>query len=179
MTKDNEVENQYMENDTEAQEASLTEGDESKVEALEEQLSALKHDLLKAYADTENLRKRAEREKQEALKYGLTNFARDMVGVVDNFSRALEAKPEKEEGAVKHFVEGIELIEKEMLTALERHGVEKINPIGEKFDHGFHQAMMEVESEEAAGTVVQVLQVGYKIHDRLLRPALVGVSKTK
>ena len=141
----------------------------------------LKDQLLRALAEIENVRKRAGREREDATKYGITGFARDIVGIVDNLRRAMESveNPSQEGGeVVKSLQAGIAIIQQEFDTVLLRHGIEVINPLGETFDHNFHQAMYEVEEGESPpGTVVQVLQQGYKIHDRLLRPAMVGVKK--
>ena len=145
---------------------------------------ALKDQLLRALAETENLRKRAEREREEAAKYAITSLARDIVSVADNLQRALESVPvesddsDKSNTRIGSLRDGIEMTRQEFETVLARHGIERLEPLGETFDHNFHQAMFEVEHEEySAGTVVQVLQAGYRIHDRLLRPAMVGVAK--
>lgn len=145
--------------------------------------ATLKDRLLRTMAEMENLRKRAEREKQDASKYAVTAFARDLLNVSDNLRRALESLPEGPEGgfgegAVKAFVDGIEMTERELLRAFEKAGIRKIEPMGEKFDHNFHEAMFEVPmADQPAGTIIQVVQAGYVLHDRLLRPARVGVSR--
>jgi molecular chaperone GrpE len=149
---------------------------------LELEKSELKDRLLRTLADVENMRRRTEREVADARSYAITRFAGDMLGVADNMARALAAiSPEAREGAdptLKAVVEGAELTEREMLRALEKHGVRKIDPKGEKFDPNFHQAMFEVPTASAEpGTVVEVLQPGYRLHDRLLRAAMVGVAK--
>ncbi len=145
------------------------------------ELDALKGDLLRAMAETENVRKRAAREREEALKYGVSGFARDLTSVSENFTRALESIPTEtlaENDALRALFDGVSIIAKELLTVFERHGVKKISPFGEKFDHNFHQAMLEIhDATQPAGTIVQVLQSGFVIHDRLLKPALVGVAK--
>ena len=144
-------------------------------------VDALKDQLLRALAETENVRKRAEREREEAVKYGITSLARDIVGIADNLKRALESLPEDSEqtdARIKSLREGVSLTQQEFETVLTRHGIERIEALGEAFDHNFHQAMFEVEDKDhSAGTVVQVLQQGYRIHGRLLRPAMVGVTK--
>ncbi len=148
--------------------------------ALEGEVATLKDQWLRAMAETENLRRRATRDREEALKYAGANFGRDMLSIADNLRRALENCPALEDlpDAVKALIQGIELTESALLSAFERHGIQKIDPMGEKFDANLHQAMFEVDDESvSAGTVVQVLQVGYVMHDRLLRPAMVGVSK--
>ena len=152
------------------------------VEALEEQVSELKDQLLRSVAELDNYRKRAEREKEQLRKFGIANFAKDLLSAVDNLRRAVESGPSDLEGAdesVKNLIVGVEMTEKELLNALEKNGVRKIDPTGEKFDYNFHQAMFEVETDkEEPGTVMQVLQPGYAIEDRVLRAAMVGVSKS-
>jgi molecular chaperone GrpE len=145
------------------------------------QIEALKDKLLRALAETENVRKRADREREEVAKYGITSLARDIVGIADNLRRALESVPaesKESDARIKSLREGVALTQQEFEAVLARHGIERIEPLGEVFDHNFHQAMFEIEDKEhSAGTVVQVLQEGYRIHDRLLRPAMVGVAK--
>jgi len=148
---------------------------------LEAEIADLKDKLLRSLAENENQIRRARRDREDATKYAAANFARDMLGVADNIHRAMDAIPEslnKEDDAVKGFLEGIELTERELLTTLERHGIKKISPLGEKFDHDHHEALFEVPTNDAVpGTVMQVVEEGYVIHDRLLRAARVGVSK--
>jgi molecular chaperone GrpE len=152
------------------------------VEALEEQVSELKDQLLRSVAELDNYRKRAEREKEQLRKFGIANFAKDLLSVADNLRRAVESGPSDLEGAdesVKNLIVGVEMTEKELLNAFEKNRVRKIDPVGEKFDYNFHQAMFEVESDkEEPGVVMQVLQPGYAIEDRVLRAAMVGVSKS-
>src|SRR6476620_671855 len=141
-----------------------------------------KDKLLRTLAEMENLRKRTEREVLDARLYGITGFARDVLAVADNMHRALEATgPELRESAdanVKALIEGVELTERELLKTLEKNGVKKFSPQGEKFDPNVHQAMYEVPtSDQPPGHVAQVIQAGYMIGDRVLRPALVAVSK--
>jgi len=150
--------------------------------ALEAETATLKDQLLRALAEAENTRRRAERERQEAAKYGAVGLARDLLSVADNLRRALEALPEdaRRDGAdwAKDLITGVELIEKDFLEAFARQAIEKLEPVGEPFDHNFHQAMFELEDpEKPAGTVVQLMQPGYRLRDRLLRPAMVGVSR--
>jgi len=142
----------------------------------------LKDRLLRTLAEMENLRKRTEREVADSRLYGASSFARDMLVVADNMRRALDAlSPKSRAGAepgVKAFIDGVELTERELLKALEKNGVRQFNPQGEKFDPNLHQAMFEVPDVSVpAGSVVQVMQPGYTIGERVLRPALVGVSK--
>jgi molecular chaperone GrpE len=138
--------------------------------------------LLRTLADMENLRKRTEREVADARQFGITGFARDVLQVADNMHRALETVgPELRQtmdAGISTLVEGIELTERELLKVLEKHGVKKISPLGEKFDPNLHQAMYEIADGSAApGTVAQVIQAGYLIGERMLRPALVAVAK--
>jgi len=141
----------------------------------------LKDKLLRTLAEMENLRRRTEREIADAKAYAVTSFARDLLGSADNLRRALESVPEAARAAadttLKAVVEGVELTERELLKTLERHGVRKIDPQGEKFDPNLHQAMFEApDATIAKGLVSKVVQTGYKIGERVLRPALVGVS---
>ena len=152
---------------------------EAKREALE-----FKDKLLRTLAEMENLRKRTEREVLDARVYGIGGFARDVLAVADNMHRALEAiGPDLRDAAdpkVKALIEGVELTERELMKILEKNGVQKFSPQGEKFDPNFHQAMYEVPtSDQPPGQVAQVIQAGYMIGDRVLRPALVAVSKAK
>jgi len=142
----------------------------------------LKDQLLRTLAEMDNLRKRTEREVADARTYGIARFAGDVLAVADNFQRALDAPgPEwkaQADATARALVEGVELTERELLKVLEKHGVKRLEPQGQKFDPHLHQAMFEVpDTSVPAGTVVQVLQAGFVIGDRLLRPALVGVAK--
>jgi len=142
----------------------------------------LKDRALRVAADMENLRRRTARDVHDARTYAVANFARDMLSVSDNLRRALEAIPPEVKASgdagFKALIEGVDLTERAMLSALERHGVKKLAPEGEKFDPNFHQAMFEVPNADVpAGTVVQVVQPGYSIGDRVLRPAMGGVAK--
>ncbi len=150
------------------------------IEKLNSENAELKDRLLRALADVENMRRRSEREAADARTYAVTACARDLLPVADNFSRALENLPPEAaaNGAFRTFVEGIELTARELEAALGRHGVKKMEPKGEKFDPNFQQAMFEAPDETLpAGTVTEVVQSGWKIGERVLRPALVGVSK--
>jgi molecular chaperone GrpE len=150
-------------------------------DALEAENAQLKDQLLRALADTENLRRRAEREREDTSKYAIATLARDILSVADNLRRALEAMPADQapNDAARNLLAGVEATERELLGIFERRGIKRIEPLGERFDPNFHQAMFEVpNSGQEPGTVVQVLQPGYIIHDRLLRPALVGVAKS-
>ncbi len=148
---------------------------------LEGELSEMRDAMLRAVAEAENVRRRAERDKQEFSKFAIANFARDVLEVADNLARALgsvAAEDREPGGPLDALASGVEMTEKGLLAVLERHGVRKLEPMGAKFDPNFHQAMFEVETaEHPPGTVVQVMQAGYSISDRLLRPAMVGVAK--
>lgn len=147
---------------------------------LEADLEKLKNDLLYAQAETQNVRRRLEKEKADAIAYAATGFARDMLSVADNLGRALAAVPAEvaADEKVKPFITGIEMTARELETVFQRNGVTKIAAIGEPLDPNRHQAIMEMESADAApGTVVHEMQAGYMLRDRLLRPAMVGVAK--
>ena len=152
------------------------------VEKLSAENTELKDRLLRTLADVENMRRRSEKEAQDARAYAVTAFARDLLSVSDNLQRALDSVPAEArasaEGAFKSLTEGVELTARELQTTLARHGVKKLEPQGEKFDPNFHEAIFEAPDETIpAGTVTQVMQSGWKIGERVLRPALVGVSK--
>ena len=136
---------------------------------------------MRALADNENTIRRAKREREDTAKYAAANFARDMLTVGDNLRRALDAAPESlsdGDDQTKAFMEGIDLTSRELLSVLERHGIKQISPVGEKFNHDQHEALFEVPtSDMEPGMVVQVIEDGFTIHDRLLRAAKVGVSK--
>ncbi|MBK5959926.1 nucleotide exchange factor GrpE [Rhodoplanes elegans] len=152
------------------------------VAALAKEAAEHKDRLLRTLAEMENLRRRTEREVADARAYGISGFARDMLAVADNLRRALEAVSAENRDAlpapVKSFLEGVELTERELLKGFERNGVKRFDPQGQKFDPNVHQAMFEIPDQTTPnGTVVQVVQAGYMIGERVLRPALVGVSK--
>lgn len=154
----------------------------SVIEKLVSENNELKDRALRALAETENMRRRAEREAADARTYAVTAFARDLLSVVDNFERALGSlNAEQRAGgdeALKGLVEGVELTSRDLTAVLGRHGVKRLDPKGEKFDPNFHQAMFEAPSESVpSGAVCEVVQSGWKIGERVLRPALVGVSK--
>jgi molecular chaperone GrpE len=163
--------------------APIDERDEEII-VLKEEAAALKDRLLRMAAEMENLRKRTEREKAEATLYAATNFARDLLSVADNLGRALQALPEEEReraGEIEtNLIAGVEVTERELLNVFQRHGIRKIEAVGQKFDPNFHQAMFEVPTnEKPPGTVMQELQSGYAVGERCLRPSLVGVSKAE
>ena len=157
---------------------------DAQIAALTEEAAALKDRMLRLAADMENLRKRAEREKAEATLYAATNFARDLLSVTDNMGRALAAvSPEERERAddvLKNLLAGVELTERELLNVFQRHGIRKLETVGQKFDPNMHQALYEVPtSERPSGTVMQEMQSGFAIGERCLRPAMVGVAKAE
>ena len=152
------------------------------IEALNVENASLKDKALRTMADMENLRRRTEKEVADARAYAVTAFARDMLSVADNARRGVESIPADAlataDGPFKALVEGVELIERDLLKTLERHGIKKLEPHGQKFDPNLHQAMFEVDDASVpSGTVTQVVQAGFVIGDRVLRPALVGVAK--
>ncbi|HKU08403.1 MAG TPA: nucleotide exchange factor GrpE [Bradyrhizobium sp.] len=152
------------------------------VELLQKEVAEARDKTLRTLAEMENLRTRTKREVADAKTYGITGFARDVLEIADNLQRTLdavsaEAKASADPG-LKALIEGVELTERSLLNALEKHGVKKFDPSGEKFDPNFQQAMYEVPDPSVpAGTVVHVVQAGYMIGERVLRPALVGVAK--
>ena len=152
------------------------------VETLQKETAEARDRMLRTLAEMENLRKRTTKEVADARLYGITGFARDVLDIADNLQRALDAVPAEARAnadpGLKALIEGVELTERSLLNALEKHGVKKFDPQGQKFDPNFHQAMYEVpDASVPAGTVVQVMQAGYTIGERVLRPALVGVAK--
>ncbi len=165
-----------------APQTSQAEATPDPVAQLAKEAADLKDRLLRTLAEMENLRRRTEREVADARTYGVTNFARDILAVADNMERALKALDdelrEKADAGLKALLDGVELTERELIKAMEKHGVNKIEPLGQKFDPNLHQAMLEIpDATVPAGTVVQIMQPGYTIGERVLRPALVGVSK--
>ncbi|MAQ55902.1 MAG: nucleotide exchange factor GrpE [Rhodospirillales bacterium] len=154
---------------------------ESKISKMEKEIADLKDQLLRFMAEAENVRKRSERHLAEAHKYGVANLARSILTVADDLSRALQAVPEDQrdgEGLLQTLLGGVEAVERELVKALESNNINRIDPTGEPFDPNFHEAMYEVpDSGFSNGTVAQVVQPGYSLHDRLLRPARVGVAK--
>jgi molecular chaperone GrpE len=155
---------------------------EEEIIRLTEEAGKLRDQLLRTLAEMDNVRKRTEREKAEATLYAASNFARDILSVSDNLTRALATAEEvhlKDAAEpVKNLVAGVEMTNRELLNVFERHGITRIDPMGEKFDPHYHQAMFEVPTrEDPPGMVVQVMQAGFKIGERVLRPALVGVAK--
>ena len=177
---ENEEDNNDSQENTETEETSENENTEE--DSLEKEIETLKEEKIRLLAEMENLRKRFEREKVETIKFGSINLARDILSPGDNLERALDALPEDENHpeSIKNLIDGLKMVLKEYNSTLEKHGVKKIETLNQKFDHNLHQAMMEVESNDVEeGTVVQEVQSGYIMHDRLLRAAMVGVSKKK
>ena len=157
-----------------------SEKETNKEEQLLNEVIILKEEKLRLLAEMENLRKRFERDKIDFIKFSSINLIREILSPGDNLERALAAIPKDEKlpQPIKNLVEGLKMVQKEFSTILEKNGVKKIDSINKKFDHNYHQAMMEIEKEDVGeGTVVQEIQPGYIMHDRLLRPAMVGVSK--
>jgi molecular chaperone GrpE len=153
---------------------------EARISALEAELAEHRDRLLRALAETENTRRRAQREREDAAKYAISGFAKDVLAVADNLRRALASLPEGKvrDAPTRNLLAGVAATEKELLAVFERHGIRRIDPAGERFDHNFHQAIYEAErADEPPGTIVEVLQPGYVLHDRLLRPAMVGVAR--
>ncbi|MBI2242375.1 MAG: nucleotide exchange factor GrpE [Magnetospirillum gryphiswaldense] len=154
---------------------------EARIAELEAEVAKLKSEVLYARADTENVRRRLEQQAEDRAKFAVSNFAKDVLGIADNLRRALDAVPATaREGndIANTLTVGVEMTERELLTTMERYGIKLIQAMGERFDPNLHQAMMEVEDPtQPTGTVVMVMQQGYVLHERLLRPALVGVSK--
>ena len=149
---------------------------------LNTQIEELKDQRLRSIAELENYRKRSEKDQADALKYGITNFAKEVVSIRDNIERANASIVDelKQEEKIKPVIEGLDLIQQSIISVLDRFGIKKIEAMDQKFDHNLHQAMIEIERDDCEpGIVVQELIPGYTLHDRLLRPSMVGVSKIK
>ena len=187
--ENNKIEEQDLENPTSEKEEQVSEPPKEKeeevspedlIEKLNEEISGLKDQRLRAIAELENFRKRAEKDQSDALKYGISNFAKEIINIRDNIERAQNSISEeaKNNESIKSVIEGIDLIAQSVVSTFEKIGIKKIESLNEKFDHNLHQAMMEIENDDLEpGTIVQELIPGYTLHDRLLRPAMVGVSK--
>ena len=172
---DNDEQNELEENLQRDQEQN-----DSKEENLRDEIEQLRDEKLRLLADMENLRKRSDRDRVDSIRYGSINFARDILSPSDNLSRALDAIPKdaKKTETITNLINGLRMVQKEFTSILEKHGIKKIEALNQRFDHNFHQAMMEIESEEVEeGLVIQEIQSGYIMHDRLLRPSMVGVAK--
>ena len=170
-----------IEDDKSESSDSEEDNDNEIISDLEQKVSDLKDQLMRTLADGENLRKRTLKDVEHSKKYSHISFVKDLVSSVDNLQRALEAVPEDKSSLpepIKNLIIGLEIVEKEITSTLEKHNVKQIDPLGEKFDYNFHQAMFEVPTnDDEPGTVVQVSQKGYILHDRLVRSAMVGISK--
>ena len=175
------INDEIVEDQTTDQSKIEDENNTATISDLEEKVLVLKDQLMRSLADGENLRKRTLKDIENSKKYSHISFVKDLVTSVDNFQRALKAVPEDKSSLpepIKNLIVGLEIVEKEILATLEKHNVKLIDPMGEKFDYNFHQAMFEVPTnEEEPGKVVEVSQKGYVLHDRLVRPAMVGISK--
>ena len=159
----------------------VNENNEDIIKNLEKQVSDLKDQLMRTLADSENLRKRTYKEIEQAKKYSHITFVRDLVSSIDNLQRALEAVPDDKSDLsdpIKNLIIGLDIVEKEIITNFEKHNLKQIDPLGDKFDYNLHQAMFEVATNDTEpGMIVEVSQKGYLLHDRLVRPAMVGISK--
>ena len=173
---ENLEQNSTVANDTDADNEKKNELEES----LRDEIEQLRDEKLRLLADMENLRKRSDRDRMDSIRYGNINFARDILSLGDNLSRALDAIPKDAEKTetITNLINGLRMVQREFTSILEKHGIKKIEALNQRFDHNFHQAMMEIESEEVEeGIVIQEIQSGYNMHDRLLRPSMVGVAK--
>lgn len=181
MTENKENKELNDENENEEEDLPETEVEEevTPLSVAEDEINDLRDKLLRAIAETQNVRRRAEKEKNDAASYSVTKFARDILAVGDSLSRALESLPEDADipDNLKNLIDGVKMTDRELHNIFERQGIHKIDPKGDAFDHNLHQAMFESPTEDPDGTIIQVMQVGYKIKDRLLRPAMVGISK--
>lgn len=174
----NNIENDK--NDENEEEDNINESEKSPEELLKEETDKLRDEKLRLLAEMENLRKRSDKERIDSIRYGSVNLARDILSPDDNLTRALEAIPKEEEKSetVINLIDGLKMVQKEFSNILEKYGVKKIEALNTKFDHNFHQAMVELENDDVEeGTVIQEMQKGYMMHERLLRPSMVGVSK--
>lgn len=155
--------------------------DQARIQSLEEELASMKDKALRAMAEAENTRRRAEKDREDASKYAIASFAKNLLPVADNFRRAIDAVPEdlkQDNDVIKNLMAGIEATERELQKAFALSKIEIVNPMGEIFDPNFHEVLFEMPAPgQKPGTVMQVVEVGYKIHDRILRPARVGVAK--
>jgi len=173
---ENLEQNSTVANDTDADNEKQNELEEN----LRDEIEQLRDEKLRLLADMENLRKRSDRDRMDSIRYGNINFARDILSLGDNLSRALDAIPKDAEKTetITNLINGLRMVQREFTSILEKHGIKKIEALNQRFDHNFHQAMMEIESEEVEeGIVIQEIQSGYNMHDRLLRPSMVGVAK--
>jgi molecular chaperone GrpE len=166
-------------NEEDAEPGDQTVGTERDERPLERDLEGMRDRLMRALAEQENARRRAQRDREEAVRYANADLARDLLPIIDNLTRALDSLPEEDaaDASMLQMLRGISAIERQMLQALERHGIQRFEPIGEAFDPHLHHAVLRNDtSDQPAGTVTEVLQPGYLYNDRLLRPAMVGVA---
>jgi molecular chaperone GrpE len=180
MTEDEQKRTHETNNESPTEEEDTNEDKISIEEKLLDEVHQLKDEKLRLLAEMENLRKRSDRERLDSIRFGSFNLARDILSLDDNLTRALEVVAEKEEKneTILNLIDGLKMAQKEFANILKKHGVKKINALNEKFDHNFHQAMVELENDKVEeGIVIQEMQSGYTMHDRLLRPSMVGVSK--
>ena len=179
-SNEDNIDEAHLENNDENVESEEEDKKEIEEDVLREEIKTLKEEKIRVLAEMENLRKRFDREKIDSIKYGSVNFARDILSPGDNLERALSAINDEEEHSqsIKNLIQGLMMVKKELSTVLEKNGISKIDSLNKKFDPNLHQAMMEIENNDLdEGVVVQEIQTGYMMHDRLLRPAMVGVSK--
>tara|TARA_X000000368_G_scaffold344822_1_gene283761 strand:- start:49 stop:729 length:681 start_codon:yes stop_codon:yes gene_type:complete len=179
-SNEDNIDESHLENNDENVESEEEDKKEIEEDVLREEIKTLKDEKIRVLAEMENLRKRFDREKIDSIKYGSVNFARDILSPGDNLERALSAINDEEEHSqsIKNLIQGLMMVKKELSTVLEKNGISKIDSLNKKFDPNLHQAMMEIENNDLdEGVVVQEIQTGYMMHDRLLRPAMVGVSK--
>ena len=180
MMNDAETENMDQNPEAQAQDAPKAVPAGGSIEALEAEIGKLKDQLLRALAETENVRRRMEREREDTAKFAVSKFAQNLLPVADNLRRAIEAVPadQHDNELVRKVVEGIEATERTLLQAFEKAGIVKIDPVGLPFDANFHEVMVEMDyPDKVAGTIVQMFETGYLISERLLRPARVAVAK--
>lgn len=179
--QDNENLETEATNEQATEQEAQAEGAETPELSTQEEITEVKDKLLRTIAEMENLRRRTEKDVEEARKYSVSSFAQDLITVLENLHRAEESVPAEEvekNELLKNIAEGIKITKNDLLNVFAKHGIERINPQGEKFDHTYHQAVVQIPDEKhEPGTVVQVMQAGYTIKGRLLRPAMVGVAQ--
>jgi molecular chaperone GrpE len=180
MEQNNQNKQEDMENQTADSCCHVHDSSEKQEEtlSLEDELANMKDQWLRAVAESENLRRRAQKEKEDALKYAAVTFARDMITITDYIEQALASMEKSNAEDIKPFLTGVQMTANELQNVFSRHGIKKIDPLNKKFDPNLHQAMMEVESQDQEpGEIVSIMQHGYTMHDRLLRPSMVTVAK--
>jgi len=152
--------------------------DQVRIQVLEEENARIKDHMVRALADAENTRKRAVKEREDASKFAISGFAKDILSVADNLRRALEAIPEEQTEQLQSLINGIEATERELLRTFEKNGIQKLEPLDQQFDPNFHEVMFEAPiPDKAAGTIIQIIEPGYVLNNRILRPARVGIAK--